>query len=62
MRTSKQVEVVNLVPRDIFIDYLNIIIPVWTNLFVVESKSVDELMNNRVFKPASKTCNDEKDT
>ena len=61
-RTSKQIEVVRLVLRNIFIDYLNIIIPIWTNLFVMESKSVDKLMDNRVFRPASKTCNDEKDT
>ena len=28
---------------------------------MVESKSVDEFMDNRVFKPASSTCNDDKD-
>ena len=59
-RSSKQVEVVHLVLRNIFIDYLHIVIPIRANLFVMESKSMDELVYNSVFKPASSTYNDEK--
>ena len=59
-RFSKLVEVVHLVFMNICIDYLNIIIPIRTNLFMMESKSVDKLVDNCIFTPASSSCNNEK--